>query len=194
MITPALVEWQKLDEDSGIVFPWLTHPFLDEVKTWDLHNKVLLETGAGLSTAWWRSRAKWVDTIEASSIWALRALDYCQSHNLENGKIFCEQIADGIPGEMLKYFSLIPTDKQYDIIIIDGIYRTEMVAWGINHLEKNKGGILIADNFNQDYVWISPKAEELLSEFKINKYIQPGHINHEGRPWNTCWWQIYKNG
>lgn len=189
---PELCEWQRLDPETGICEPWFTHPFLDEIKTWNMKEKTILETGCGLSTAWWRSRSRWVDTIEANTNWAQKAHDYCQMRDQRNGEIFTKQIPDGIPEEMPKYFSLIPPEKSYDIIVIDGIYRTEMVEWGIAHLRSHNGGVLMADNFMQDFVWISPKAEELVSEFEIHKYTQPGHVNHEGRPWNTCWWYIDK--
>jgi hypothetical protein len=72
---------------------------------------------------------------------------------------------------------------------VDGIWRYEMLQWALDHF-KGRGGLLIADNWQQDYVWISPPAEDLMSKYTIHKFIQPNHINHEGRPWQTVYWEI----
>jgi hypothetical protein len=45
MNTAELVEWQRIDPINGLVEPWLTHPFMDLVKTWNLKNVTMLETG-----------------------------------------------------------------------------------------------------------------------------------------------------
>jgi hypothetical protein len=186
-----LVEWQRQSPESGLVQCWWTHPFLDWMDTRDFSKKTWLEFGAGLGTAWLRSKSHFVDTIEANREWALRAALECELFGLNNGDIYCYQndLRDGVVLEDLpKYMALIP-QKQYDVISIDGIYRTEMVQWAIDHL-KGRNGILIADNFDQDFVWISPAAEEMLAPYKRNKFLQPNHINHNGKPWNTSYWII----
>jgi len=63
------------------------------------------------------------------------------------------------------------------------------MQWALNHF-KGRGGILIADNWQQDFVWISEVSEALMSPYKINRFYQPGHTNHEGKPWNTVYWEI----
>ena len=88
-----------------------------------------------------------------------------------------------------EFFDMIPKDKEYDIISVDGIWRYECLEWALNHL-KGREGIIIADNWHQDYVWISPPAEKLMSKYDINIYIQPNHTNHEGNPWKTVYWKI----
>lgn len=45
MNTSELVEWQRIDLTCGLVEPWLTHPFMDMVKHWDLATTTVLETG-----------------------------------------------------------------------------------------------------------------------------------------------------
>ncbi len=187
-----LVEWQVQDPETGLVKCWWTHPLLDWMDTQDFTQKTWLEFGAGLGTAWLRSKEKWVDSIEASRSWAARAAYECEESGNLNGRIYAhfEDLRDGVAWEDLpKYMELIPKDKQYDVISIDGIYRTEMVQWAIDHL-KGRNGIIICDNWQQDFVWISPAAEEMLAPYKINRFVQPNHINHEGRPWNTSYWII----
>ena len=86
MNTSKLVEWQRIDSVNGLVEPWLTHPFMDMIKTWDLSDKTILETGGGRSTAWWRSKAKWVDTIESSEEWETQIINDLNTANLNNGR------------------------------------------------------------------------------------------------------------
>lgn len=191
MNTIDLVEWQRIDPENGLVEPWLTWPFMEWVKKMDLSGKTICEFGAGRSTQWWRKKAKWVDSIEANIEWALQATKDCEANNLTNGSIYYKDIPDGMAIQYLsEYLSLIPNNRVYDIIIIDGIYRTEMIEWSIAHLKGNNGGYLFIDNLDQDFVWISPKALELVAPLEGEIFIQPGHINHEGKPWNSRYYKI----
>jgi hypothetical protein len=189
MNTSELVEWQILDSENGLVMPWWTHPFLEVLKSWDLSNSIMLETGSGRSASWLRKKCKWVDSVESSDEWALQIDQDCKANGLTNGRLFFKFVPDGVPERMHEYFELIPKDYQYDIISIDGLYRTEMIEWAINHF-KGRTGIIIVDNLDQDFVWISPKAMELLEPYEGHIFIQPDHINHEGKPWNTRYYII----
>lgn len=184
----GLVEWQIRDT-NGLVLPWWTHPFLGKLKSWDLSEKIFLEFGAGLGTAWLRHKCEWVDSIEASLEWAAKAQAQCDRYSLRNGQIFAADLPDGVQERKAEYFALIPAGKQYDIISVDGIWRYECLQWALGHF-KGRGGIIIADNWQQDYVWISEVAEQLMLPYTIHRYYQAGHINHEGKPWNTVYWQI----
>ena len=187
-----LVDWQIQDNVTGLVKCWWTHPFLDWMESQDFTDKTWIEFGAGLGTAWLRLKSKWVDSIEANYEWAKKANIECENNQKLNGSIIVniDNIKEGLPDEELpKYMSLIPKDKKYDVISIDGIYRTEIVQWAVNHLA-GRGGIIICDNWQQDYVWISPAAEEMLAPYEIRRFVQPDHTGHEGRPWNTSYWII----
>ena len=189
MNTSELVEWQIRSPKNGMVMCWWTHPILDLIETWDWKDKNVLEFGCGRGTAWLRERSKWVDSIEADISWAAQATKDCEEYGLHNGNIYAKQLPDGIQGLQTEYFDLIPKDKEYDIITIDGIYRTEAIEWAITHL-KGRDGILIIDNLDQDFVWISPKAMNLIDGLEGEIFIQPNHINHEGKPWNTRYYKI----
>lgn len=190
MNTSELVEWQRIDPTNGLVEPWLTWSFMEIAKCWPLKDWTVLETGGGRSTAWWRNKCKWVDTVEGNKDWGAQIIKDCETHGLYNGELFCDDIADGTPDGLEKFMSLLPKRKSYDMIIVDGLYRVEMIKWGIENLEFGNGGVLVVDNYQQDYVFISPKAESLLSEYLINRCVQLEHTNHEGRPWNTSFWFI----
>jgi hypothetical protein len=195
MDTNELVEWQIIDPENGLVMPWWTHPFLNELKTWDLGKTNWLEIGGGRSTAWLRSRCRFVDTIEANVQWAERAVKDCVENNLYHakGRIITAGIdlPDGVQERKQEFFDLFPDDVKYDIVSVDGIWRYECLQWALDHF-KGRGGIIIADNWQQDYVWISPVAEELMKPYKIHRHEQPDHTNHEGKKWNTSYWVIPK--
>jgi len=201
MNTPELVEWQRIDPQNGLVEPWWTWPCMDVIKTWDLKDKTWLEFGSGLGTPWLRQRCKWVDSIEANREWFEKVTTLCASvGNVGNGLMYTSShgdIPDGVPSMKDMYLELIPNSilpyhvigkaankKDYDIISVDGIYRNECLEWSLNHF-KGRGGILVVDNLDQDYVWISPSANELMAPYPCEIYYQPGHTNHEGKPWST---------
>jgi len=185
-----LYEWQRIDSENGLIEPWWSHPFMDYLKTWNLSGVTWLETGSGASTAWLRSKCFWVDSVESSLQWAKDVEAYCDAEGLYNGAVLYNgDIPDGTPEGMKAYFDLLPISKLYDVISIDGLYRTEMLQWALDHFAEN-GGVLIADNFGQDFVWISPKAEEIMAPYEAHVFAQPDHTNHEGRPWNTRYWII----
>ena len=193
MNTSELVEWQIRSPKNGMVMCWWTHPILEVIENMDWKNKTMLETGSGRGCAWLRNRCKWVDSIEADLEWAVQVQRDCDEYGLTNGRIFAKQLPDGVQDRKQEYFDLIPNDKQYDIISVDGIWRYEMLQWAIDHF-KGRGGLLIADNFDQDFVWISPAANFLMDNYKDTQLIffQKEHTNHEGKQWNTRMWFIPK--
>lgn len=189
MNTSDLVEWQIRSPKNGMVMAWWTHPILEWVETQDWKDKVMLETGAGRGTAWLRERCKWVDSIEADLDWAAQVEKDCKEFGLTNGRVFAAQLPDGQQDRKQEYFDLFPNDKKYDIISVDGIWRYECLQWALDHF-KGRGGLLIADNFDQDYVWISPPADKLMQPYKPHIFFQENHTNHEGKQWNTRYWII----
>jgi hypothetical protein len=188
MNTPELVEWHRVSSETGLVECWWTHPFLDVLNTWDLKDKTWLEMGCGWGTATLRHKCKFVDSVESNSKWAMDVDLYCKSNGLFNGMLHIRELADGIPELKDKYLEMIP-DKQFDYISIDGLYRVECIEWAIDHF-KGRGGIIVIDNLNQDYVFISPKAMELIAPYEEHVFIQSEHTNHEGLPWNTRYIKI----
>lgn len=189
MDTQTLCEWQRIDPENGLCQPWWTHPFLDELKTWDLKNVRWLELGSGRSTAWLRSQCHWVDSVDANTEWAVQAEKDCAEAGLNNGIIYAKDLSDGVQEEKQAFFDLLPKSVLYDIISVDSIWRNECLQWAIDHF-KGVGGVLVVDNMNQDYVWISPAAEELMAPYQAYIYYQPDHTNHEGKPWNTRYYII----
>ncbi len=167
----ATNEWQHRDPEMGLVFPWYTKSFLDELVTWDLKDKVVFEYGAGASTLWWAKKAFKVYSVDSSSEWIIA--------------VKRELIKSWTPGwfkfdgEKETYTNSIrDCDIKYDIIIIDGEpiqWRDDCVKPALDYLVP--GGKLIIDNWLQPSVgWLpSEETQQLLSRYPVQVYPQIGH-------------------
>lgn len=191
MSLPPPNDTQFIDDDSGLVFPWFTKPFLDELTTWKLDDKRVFEYGIGRSTLWWLKRAKEVIGVETDGQWIDNVADEVKKFRIDYTNWTCWQ-EKVVPGEVELRSGYVNSiynhEGQFDIIVIDGSYRDECVAAALTKIKD--GGIIICDNWEQDYVWDSIMAGRLLDPWKATIYVQPDHTNHEGRPWRTAYWQI----
>lgn len=176
----ATNEWQHRDPETGLVLPWYTKSFLDELVTWDLSNKVVFEYGAGASTLWWNKKCKKLYGVESNA-------DY---HAAVTGIIGNDAVIM-LPNQMdvegyansIKYCR-----EQFDIIIIDGDpveWRDACIVAAIKHIKNN--GIIICDNWQQKDVWISEYALTLLGRYDHYIYKQEGHDH-----WQTAYFKITK--
>lgn len=163
-------EWQHRDPSTGLVLPWYTKSFLDELVTWDLTGMKVFEYGGGASTIWWNKRAKRVFTVD------------------NNEQIF-ESLIKHIGKESVMMYTPIENKMQYvnyvygphgdkfDIIIIDGDpveWRDDCVKPALDCLKP--GGKLIIDNWDQPSVWVpSDETRALLAKYPVKIYRQTGH-------------------
>lgn len=180
-------EWQKIDPVTGLCFPWLTHPGLDEIATWDLADKNVCEFGAGMSTLWWARKCNKVFSVEANFQW------YCEilKQKPDNVQLEYRSVHEGDQTQ-IEFYTAVPEDFIPDIVVVDGVLRNECLQKGIELLSE-KGGIIIADNLDQDYVWVSEAAMKLMSPYEAKYYIQPDHKDHSGKPWQTVIFTIPKS-
>lgn len=191
-----LVQWQIKDESCGCIYPWFTHPMLEVLKSWSLSTKVVLEWGAGRSTAWWAYHAKYVVSIEANEEYAGNVLEELGINRLTHKAYVIEVpgVNEGtqIPKEQDAYVNAPDSAELfYDIIVVDGILRHECMQKALELLSRH-GGILISDNWQQDG-FVCPASEELMAPYEIHAYVQPDHVDHHGRPWCTAYWEIPKS-
>lgn len=121
--------------------PWYTYPAIDFLKFRSYESRVVLEFGGGQSTLWWAERAKHVVTLEGDKDWF-------------------EKIKSGMPGNVdLSHVSMANAQANvaavnaalaekafatYDVIVIDGLYRAEMIEIAVSKLSAD--GIIICDN------------------------------------------------
>ncbi len=184
--TDNLVQWQLYDPQVDAIYPWFTHPFLAWLTTQDFSNKRVLEFGGGRSTRWWRKKAKWVTTIDANVEWSHIIEKDCEG--LDNGVLISRQINEGDQSRAQEYVSLGDEYGDYDVVVNDGILRYEVLQ---KALSMKKPLLLIADNWVQAFVWISPPSEELMKPYDINVFVQENHTDNDGvNKWKTVYWEL----
>lgn len=186
---PQVAEWQWLDESCGLWYPWITLPALEIISKWDLADKTVWEFGGGNSTIWWAKKCKHVYSVESNWQW----WDYVHKKGEEVGvhNFDCElsEVNEGDQVNKDKYVRALLKYRDPDIVVVDGILRNECLQIAIDVLS-SKGGYLIADNFFQDYVWLSQAAVELMKPYDTVYCKQPDHTNHEGNGWQTVIFKI----
>ena len=174
---------QKYDDD-GLIMPWLTHDCLDEIKRMELSGKNILAFGGGLGDAWLSRRCKKLMVIERDEDWLIKAAFYGASNGVNSIEYLHRPCKEG--SGRAGYYTEIPNGFSPNVIINDDIYRTEVVEMAINYFKSIGGGVLISDNYWQDFVWKSPKAIEMLKVFKKKIFPQKNHTNHNGNKWKTA--------
>ena len=188
MNTPELVQWQRVDPDNGLVQPWLTHPFLDWAKSQDWSDKTIVMFGAGLGDAWLAKKCKKLIVVERNGEWLKKAQQYSDANMGMVEYIFkpCND-SDGQAEWYLDLDGLEP-----DIIINDDAYRTECCQMAVDYFNnKEGGGIFICDNWVQSFVWMSPKAEEIMAPYKAMVFEQTDHTDNDGiNRWKTAVWSL----
>lgn len=193
MPLPPMNDTQYMDERCGLVYPWFSKPMLDVLSTWDLKDKRVFEYGGGHSTVWWSRHAKEVVTVECDLFWIfaieeeLRAADFFKE--VHNSLLHRAVIPNEVELKSKYVNAIYEEPGEFDIIVVDGSYRDECVAAALTKIKD--GGIIICDNYQQDYVWDAIMGSRLLDPWKANIFVQPDHTNHEGRPWKTGYWVIH---
>lgn len=168
---------QKIDPATGYVMPWFTHGALDEIAETDWSDKVVWQWGAGLGDTWIAKKCKRLYSVERNPEWIIKARSIGHSENIEYIHRSCNDCSG-----MQDYYCEIPEDIRPDIFIVDDAYRYECIVKALEY----KPCILIVDNWQQDFVFICPAAEEALKDYEGKFFIQPDHKDHEGRPWQTA--------
>jgi hypothetical protein len=175
---------QRIDPANGLVQPWFTHGALDEIERMDLSDSVIVMFGAGLGDSWLSHRCKKLYVVERNDEWLAKAKKLSDKYGNKNIEYIFRSCNDS-SGAHEMYCKL--PDDDVNIIINDDAYRTEVCEMAVDYFTKKPfGGILICDNWQQDFVWISEKAVEVMKPFQSHIHIQPDHEDHNGRPWQTA--------
>lgn len=126
---------------NGEPLPWYTYPSIDFLNHRNFDNKKVLEFGGGQSTLWWAGKAKRVITLEGDQQWYEKLklkipgnvdLNYVSMEDREKN---ISQVKDSLSAKKI---------SKYDVIVIDGLYRFEMINIAVSYLADN--GVIICDN------------------------------------------------
>jgi len=172
---------QRIDPENGLVECWFTHGALDEIKSMDLSDKIVVMFGAGLGDTWLAKRCKWLHIVERNDNWVNKVVDIVKGNRVENITYHYIPVDDccGKDKEYLEILNVVTPD----VVINDDAYRYEVIE---KTLTLKRPLILITDNWMQDFVFYCPKGEELLKEFEHKIFSQADHANHEGNCWKTA--------
>lgn len=183
-MSDALSDFQIIDHESGLVYPWLVHGCLHWIKQQDWKDKKILMFGGGFGDLWLAKRCKSLDVVERKQEWCSKLEKRKSEKRIDNLQYYFRPCDDSSGKE--EYYLEIIEDGNYDIIINDDAYRTEVCQAAVD-IFQGRGGILICDNWIQSYVWISPKAEEILNSFDNLIFEQPEHTDNDGiNKWKTA--------
>ncbi len=150
LLTPILFSWRTGHFRSsfatlsvsrlGDSLPWYTYPCIDFLKHRSYEDKTILEFGAGQSTLWWAEKAKHVVAFEGDEAWYQKLKDKVQS-NVELHLVPMDSPLACV--EAIKQI-LRNSDTQFDVIVIDGLYRYHMIEIAADVVAHT--GIIIGDN------------------------------------------------
>lgn len=211
-ISPAYINnniqsvWFFRDQ-TGMVLPHFTKPFLDQLQTWNIKSWRVFHWGhgaacSGYASAWFAKNCRSVTCVEYQSDWhtALtknakklllklnclnRALTPHQQRHPLFGVINANLMNHG--GEQSPYVKAIfESKKPYDCIIIDGMHRRACIAAALQKIKP--GGIIIINNVNRTTLGINDSpALELLAPYP--RFSFPDS-NPESIDWATDYWVI----
>jgi hypothetical protein len=118
----------------GAAIPWYTYPAIEYLSHLDLGQFDVFEYGSGNSTLWWSTRARSVVAIESDPAWYERVTSQLQS---------CKaNVVYRLQQDGQNYVQSLT--KKFDIVVIDGRYRTECVNRFFSM--SSTGTMLIFDN------------------------------------------------
>lgn len=176
---------QRIDPENGLVESWFTHGALDEIKKMDLRGSVILQFGSGLGDAWLAKRCHKLICIERNEYWLNKSQEAVGLNGITNTQYIFRPCNEGSGRE--DFYTEIPEGVKPDVVIVDDAYRYECI---LKALTLPRPLILIVDNWQQDFVFMCPAAEEAMKEFKGKIFVQENHTDHEGHPWKTSIWEL----
>ncbi len=126
---------------KGESIPWYTYPSIDFLKNRTYDKKKILEFGGGQSTLWWAKRAEKVVTFEGDQDW----YDEIKG-NMPNNVDLHYVSLESVDVNVSQVNEILDTKgiEKYDVIIIDGLNRYEMIEISLKYLADD--GIIICDN------------------------------------------------
>lgn len=125
---------------TGHPLPWYSYPFIEFLEARSFHDCNILEFGGGQSTLWWAERAAKVVTLEGNESW----YEFLKSSAPENVSIFLVPLDS--PASCVESVQRILAEndfKSFDVVVIDGLYRAEMIDIALQVISED--GAIIGD-------------------------------------------------
>lgn len=143
----SVIKGLPLDAENNPI-PWYTYPAIEFLNQFDYSDKTVFEWGGGNSSLFWSRRAQKIFTVDNDKEWADKIKSESKNGNLEIRWIDNKD----------KYIGAIhDLSGKFDLIIIDGKFRSECANTCLSHLKE--GGLIILDNSD----WYPKTAKRLKS-------------------------------
>ncbi len=126
---------------TGTPLPWYTYPSISFLSHRSFSDKTIIEFGRGQSTTWWAKRASKVITFESDHAW-LKRIRYTSPTNVDLHLVSANDPHACVQG-VSQVLNKEP-DQRYDVIVIDGLHRRELVPVACEFLAED--GAIICDN------------------------------------------------
>jgi hypothetical protein len=167
----TIKNWDCVDAKDNPI-PWYTYPAIEYIKQLDFHDKVVYEYGSGNSTLFWAKRCKKLISVENDKKWYEKIKRAITSNNVEYHLLEKEQ----------EYVhSIHRYENNFDVVIIDGIYRYQCA---VEALKKIRGdGFIILDNSD----W-KEKTSELLRQSDLIEVDMSGFGPINAYTWTTSFY------
>lgn len=168
----TIKRWECLDKNDDPI-PWYTYPAIEYLSTIDFSDMSIFEYGGGNSTLWWASRAKMVVTVENDPDWYSKI----QSKIKENIKI--ELYLKTTKEDYVNF--LLERSENFDVIVIDGRWRSDCAKILSKKLNKRDGFLIILDNSD----WYPKTKRFLIESFDLIPIDFHGFGPINGYTWTT---------
>lgn len=132
---------EPVDADKKAI-PWFTYSAIEFISDRLSKKLNVFEFGSGNSTLFFAERVSQIISVEHNRDWYENISRKCPA----NSKIFL--IGSKNSDEYINPLQM--SNQNYDIIIVDGIYRNECLTESVNHLSE-RGVIILDDSERGDY-------------------------------------------
>ncbi len=132
-------QWRSVRERmavdaEGRAVPWYTYPAIEYLSSFDFGGCDVFEFGSGNSSLFWAGRARSVVSVEDDKAWFERV----DGNRRPNQSLLHRADAQGYVN------ALAEQGKLFDVIVIDGNWRTQCAQAALLYLQP--GGMIVLDN------------------------------------------------
>ena len=167
----TISNWECVDR-KGNEIGWYTYPAIEYLNNLDFSQKSIFEYGSGNSSIFWAKKSKNVISIEHDEKWFNKV-----KSNLRENQTLLLKTNEGYEN------SISEENKNFDVVVIDGIRRVECskVIQGRLNKDSDEGFMIILDNSER----YKDTSRYLREEFGLIEVDFHGFGPINGYTWTT---------
>ena len=167
----TISNWECVDR-KGNEIGWYTYPAIEYLNNLDFSQKSIFEYGSGNSSIFWAKKSKNIISIEHDEKWFNKV-----KSNLRENQTLLLKTNEGYEN------SISEENKNFDVVVIDGIRRVECskVIQGRLNKDSDEGFMIILDNSER----YKDTSRYLREEFGLIEVDFHGFGPINGYTWTT---------